>query len=279
MEGSEGMNDFFALMWRPLAACFILTGIHAYLGIHVVERKVIFVDLALAQIAALGAVIALVFHLGLHEENTYWFSLGATFIGAIVFAMTRTRKEKVPHEAVIGIIYAVAAAASILFLSRTAEGDEHIRHMLVGDILLVGTPEIIKLAILYSCIGLIHWIFREKFRLISMNPEKAFKEGVPVKRWDLLFYLTFGVVVTSSVQIAGVLLVFSFLIVPSVAAMLFASAFKSRLLFGWGVGIIASCLGVLASYYFDYPTGATIVCVFGALLAALAAAGSMLKKV
>lgn len=264
------MIDFIALMWKPLAACLVLTGIHAYLGIHVVERKVIFVDLALAQIAALGATIALIFNVGLHHEDTYWFSLAATFVGAVVFALTRSRTEKVPQEAVIGIVYAVAAAATILILSRTAEGDEHIRHILVGDVLLVDTPEILKLILLYSLIGVIHWVFRKKFMLISMNPEEAYQQGVRIKLWDLLFYLTFGFVVTSSVHIAGVLLVFSFLIVPAVAAALFANTFSSRLIFGWGVGAAASCAGVIISYFLDYPTGATIVCVFGVLLAGLA---------
>ncbi len=263
-------SDFFILMWKPLLACLVLTGIHAYLGIHVIERQVIFVDLALAQIAALGATIAFLFSFDLHGPQTYWFSLAATFLGAGVFSWTRTRSANVPQEAVIGIVYAVCAAAAILILSRSPEGDEHIRYILVGDILLVSLPEIIKMAVLYSIVGFIHWSFRKVFILISTQPEKAFEQGIRVKGWDLLFYLTFGFVVTSSVQIAGVLLVFSFLIVPAVGAILFSSNLRGRLVLGWGLGATASFLGIFLSYFFDLPTGATIVCTFGGLLLFLA---------
>ncbi len=260
------MADFFVLMWKPLLACLILTGIHTYLGVHVIERKVIFVDLALAQIAALGAVIAFLFGFNLHGQATYWFSLAATFIGAIIFSVTRMRKEKIPQEAIIGIVYAVSAAAAILILSRAAEGDEEIRHMLVGNILLVDLKDIIHMAILYGLVGFFHWCFRKKFILISTDPEKAFKQGISIRWWDVMFYLSFGFIVTSSVKIAGVLLVFSFLIVPAVAAILFSNVLSIRLLLGWIIGTAASFLGILLSYYYDLPTGATIVCCFGSLL-------------
>ncbi len=260
------MADFFVLMWKPLLACLILTGIHTYLGVHVIERKVIFVDLALAQIAALGAVIAFLFGFSLHGQATYWFSLAATFIGAIIFSITRMRKERIPHEAIIGIVYAVSAAAAILILSRSAEGDEEIRHMLVGNILLVDLRDIIKMAVLYSLIGFFHWRFRKTFILISTQPENAYQQKISVKWWDIAFYLSFGFVVTSSVHIAGVLLVFSFLIVPAVAAILFSEVLSIRLLLGWIIGTAASFLGILLSYYFDLPTGATIVCCFGGIL-------------
>ncbi len=270
--------DFFTLMWKPFLACLILTGIHAYLGMHVVERKVIFVDLALTQIAALGATIALLFGFGMHASATYWFSLCATFIGAVVFSLTRTRHEKIPHEAVIGIVYAVSAALAILIMSRSAEGDEEIRHMLVGNILLVNTHELIKMAVLYSLVGLVHWRFRKIFVLISAKPEEAFRQKINVRGWDLLFYLTFGLVVTSSVQIAGVLLVFSFLIVPAVGAMLFSDNLRRRLLLGWLIGVGTSVAGILLSYYLDLPTGATIVCAFGAFLFIAALLRSLVRK-
>ena len=227
------MTNFILLMWKPLLACLILTGIHAYLGLHVVERKVIFVDLALAQIAALGATAAFLFGLDLHGPATYWFSLSATFLGAIIFSITRTRQEKVPQEAIIGIVYAMCAAAAVLILSRSPEGDEHIRYILVGDILLVNLHEILKMAILYILVGFVHWYFRKNFILISTNPQEAFQQGLAIKKWDLLFYLLFGLVVTSSVQIAGVLLVFSFLIVPSVGAILLSGKLSHRLMIGW----------------------------------------------
>lgn len=272
------MSDFLLLMWKPLVACLILTGIHAYLGIHVIERKIIFVDLALAQIAALGTTVAFLFGFPLHGTVTYWFSLSATFLGALVFSMTRTRKEKVPQEAIIGIVYAVSAAAAVLILSRAAEGDEHIRHMLVGNILLVNVHEMIRMAVLYAAIGLLHWRFQKRFVLISTNPKQAFDQGISVKGWDLLFYLTFGVVVTSSVEIAGVLLVFSFLIVPAVAAVLFFKDLSHRLVFGWGVGAVASFLGIVLSYYLDFPTGATLVCTFGGILLLLSAMAGKIKR-
>jgi len=260
------MNDFILLMWKPLLACLVLTGIHGYLGIHVVERKVIFVDLALAQVAALGATIAFLFGLDLHGPATYWFSLAATFLGAVIFSLTRNRREKVPQEAVIGIVYAVSAALAILILSRSAEGDEHIRFMLVGNILLVSVPEIIEMAILYALVGLFHWRNRKTFILISTQPEEAYRRGLPVRFWDLLFYLAFGLVVTSSVQIAGILVVFSFLVIPAVAAILFSEKFSDRLLFGWTFGALASFLGILLSYYLDLPTGAAAVCASGGSL-------------
>lgn len=272
------MTDFFLLMWKPLLACLILTGIHTYLGVHVIERKVIFVDLALAQIAALGAVLAFMFGFSLHGQATYWFSLGATFIGAVIFSITRTRREKIPQEAIIGIVYAVAAAAAVLILSRAAEGDEEIRHMLVGNILLVDLREIVAMAVLYGIVGLFHWYFRKTFLLISTRPDEAYKKGMNVRWWDILFYLTFGLVVTSSVHIAGVLLVFSFLIVPAVGAIMCAQGIRSRLIFGWGMGMITSFLGITLSYFFDLPTGATIVCVFGGFLVFLVSVKAMASK-
>lgn len=260
------MNDFFILMGKPLLACLVLTGIHGYLGVHVVERKVIFVDLALAQIAALGAVLALLFGFNFHGPAAYGFSLSAASGGAVIFSLTRTRREKIPQEAVIGIAYAVSAAAAVLILSRSAEGDEHLRYMLVGNILLVTFPEILKVTLLYAFVGVFHWRFRKTFILISTRPEKAFREGISVKGWDLAFYLTFGLVVTSSVQIAGVLLVFSFLIVPAVGAVLFTERLSSRLILGWLTGSAASFLGIFLSYSLDLPTGATTVCAFGIVL-------------
>lgn len=260
------MNDFFLLMWKPFLACLVLTGIHTYLGVHVIERKVIFVDLALAQIAALGAVIAFLFGFDLHGGTTYWFSLAATFIGAVIFSITRMRKERIPQEAIIGIVYAVSAASAILILSQTAEGDEEIRHMLVGNILLVDFHQIVKMAVLYGIVGFFHWFFRKTFILISTRPEEAIKKGISIKWWDIIFYLTFGFVVTSSVQIAGVLLVFTFLIVPAVGAILFSDNLSKRLLLGWTIGTVVSVIGIALSYFFDLPTGATVVCTFGTLL-------------
>ena len=247
-------------------ASLILTGIHAYLGVHVVERGVIFVDLALAQIAALGATIAILVGMDPHGRGSYWISLGFTFLGAAIFAMARTRRGHIPQEAFIGITYAVASAAAILAMSKATSETEHLKDMLVGNILAVSWGEVGKTAALYGIIGLFHYIFRKKFLAISMSHEKAEEMGINVRLWDFLFYASFGFVVTSSVAIAGVLLVFCYLIVPSVGAMLFADRIGARLALGWTMGALVSALGVYLSAQLDLPTGATIVCTFGSVL-------------
>ncbi|PYV69702.1 MAG: metal ABC transporter permease [Acidobacteria bacterium] len=253
------------LIW-PFVASLILTGIHAYLGVHVVERGVIFVDLALAQIAALGATIAILIGMDPHGTGAYWLSLGFTFIGAAIFAFARTRRGHIPQEAFIGIAYAVASAAAILAMSKATGETEHLKDMLVGNILAVSRHDVIKTAVLYGVIGVFHYIFRRRFLLISTDPEQAEAQGMSIRFWDFLFYASFGFVVTSSVAIAGVLLVFCYLIVPSVGAMLFADRVGRRLAIGWTMGTLVSALGVYFSVLLDLPTGATIVCTFGAVL-------------
>src|SRR5438067_2456037 len=250
----------------PFVASLILTGIHAYLGVHVVERGVIFVDLALAQIAALGATIAILMGMDVHGGNAYWLSLIFTFIDARIFSFVRSATAPVPLEAIIGITYAVASAAAILAMSKATGETEHLKDMLVGNILAVSRPEVIKTAILYGAVGLFHLIFRKKFLSISMNHGKAEQSGMNVHFWDFLFYASFGFVVTSSVAIAGVLLVFCYLIVPSVGAMLFADRIGPRLAIGWTMGTLVSALGCYLSVQLDTPTGATIVVTFGAIL-------------
>src|SRR6266700_499161 len=207
------------LLW-PFVASLILTGIHAYLGVHVVERGVIFVDLALAQIAALGATVAIVVGMDPHGVGSYWISLAFTFVGAAIFALARTRRGHIPQEAFIGIAYAVASAAAILVMSKATGETEHLKDMLVGNILAVSQHEVLKTALLSGAIGIFHYIFRRRFLLISTDPAHAAAKGMSIRFWDFLFYASFGFVVTSSVAIAGVLLVFCYLIVPSVGAML-----------------------------------------------------------
>jgi zinc/manganese transport system permease protein len=255
----------FLLM--PFLASLILTGIHAYLGVHVVERGVIFVDLALAQIAALGATVAILLGMDPHGRSSYWISLGFTFLGAGIFSVLRMRRVRIPQEAIIGIAYAVASAAAILAMSKATGETEHLKDMLVGNILAVSAPEVGRTALLYGAIGLFHYFFRKKFLLISIDPRAAEAQGVSVRFWDFLFYASFGFVVTSSVAIAGVLLVFCYLIVPSVGAMLFADRIGRRLAIGWTMGTLVSALGVYLSVFLDLPTGATIVCTFGGVLA------------
>jgi len=253
------------LLW-PFIASLILTGIHAYLGVHVVERGVIFVDLALAQIAALGATFAILLGMDVHGQGAYWLSLAFTFVGAAIFAFARARAPHIPQEAFIGIAYAVASAAAILAMSKATGETEHLKDMLVGNILAVDRAEVLKTALLYGVIGLFHYLFRHNFLLISTNPLAAEARGLNLRLWDFLFYASFGFVVTSSVSIAGVLLVFCYLIVPSVGAMLLAEHVGTRLAIGWTMGTLVSALGVYFSVWLDLPTGATIVCTFGAVL-------------
>ena len=270
-----------AFLAAPFVASLILTGIHAYLGVHVVERGVIFVDLSLAQIAALGATIALLLPItggDPHSPLAYWVSLAFTFLGAFVFSTIRSRRARIPQEAIIGICYAVASAAAILAMSKSTSESEHLKDMLVGNILAVSWPEVGKTAILYGVIGLFHYVFRKKFLAISMDAKKAEADGISVKFWDFLFYASFGFVVTSSVSIAGVLLVFCYLIVPSVAAMLYADSIGRRLAIGWSMGTIVSALGVYLSLRLDLPTGATIVCTFGSVLILMAAVRPLIQR-
>src|SRR5919112_196823 len=274
----SAMLQFLA---APFVASLILTGIHSYLGVHVVERGVIFVDLSLAQIAALGAAIAILLPItggDPHAPVVYWISLGFTFIGAAVFATIRGHRARIPQEAIIGICYAVASAAAILAMSKATSESEHLKDMLVGNILAVSWHEVLKTALLYGAIGLFHYIFRKPFLAISMSHENAEAKGLNVRLWDFLFYASFGFVVTSSVAIAGVLLVFCYLIVPSVAAMLFAENIGPRLAIGWTMGTVVSGLGVWLSLQLDLPTGATIVVTFGLVLILMAAVRPLVRR-
>src|ERR1700687_4528329 len=272
------MNDTLAFLLPPFVASLILTGIHAYLGVHVVERGVVFVDLALAQIAALGSTVAVLYGFDPHGRGSYWTSLGFTFLGAAVFSTIRAQRARIPQEAVIGISYAVASAAAILAMSKSIAQTEHLKEMLVGNILTVSWHEVRVTAMVYGVIGLFHYVFRKKFLLISMDPEEAEKQGLSLRFWDFLFYASFGFVVTSSVAIAGVLLGFCYLIVPSVGAMLYAERIGPRLAIGWTMGTPVSGPGVYLSLKIDLPTGATIVCTFGLVLILMALARGFIKR-
>jgi zinc/manganese transport system permease protein len=270
MQLDATVLSFLAL---PFAASLVIAGIHAYLGVHVVERGVIFVDLSLAQIAAFGATIALLLPMSggdPHGEFVYWVSLAFTFLGALLFSTIRSRRARIPQEAIIGIAYAVASAATILAMSKATSESEHLKDMLVGNILAVSQEEVVTTAVLYALIGVFHYVYRRRFLLISLDPDRAEKEGVSIRLWDFLFYMSFGIVVTRSVAIAGVLLVFCYLIVPSVAAMLYSDRIGPRLAIGWTMGTIVSALGVYLSLLLDLPTGATIVCTFGLVLVVMA---------
>ncbi len=253
------------LLW-PFLACIAIAGIHAYLGFHVVERGVIFVDLALAQVAALGATVGFLFGQELHSPASSLFSIAAVVLGALLLSVLKSERRRIPQEAFIGIVYAVSAAAAILIVDRTPEGAEHIKFMFVGNLLATSSREVAGLAALYLAIGTLHAIWRKPFFAISAGQRGDMSPG-KVRWWDFLFYLTFGLVVTQSVAVAGVLLVFAYLIVPSVIAMLLANGARTRLAVGWIAGTLVSVVGMLASYHFDFPTGATVVTTFGFALA------------
>ncbi|MGH7348506.1 MAG: metal ABC transporter permease [Candidatus Rokuibacteriota bacterium] len=250
--------DLLALMWLRFLMCLVLTGIHAYLGFHVIAREVVFVDIGLVQIAALGATAA--FLLGYEIETWQSYAAGLVFaiLGALVLALTRSRARRVSHEAVIGVVYAVSAAGAVLLADRAPHGAEHLRGMLVGSLLSVRAEDVLVVAALYAGIGVFHWLCRRPFFLISTDPDAAYREGWRVRGWDFLFYASFGLVVTSSVRIAGVLLVFSYLIVPALAGILLARGIGGRLAVGWTFGAAL-----------DLPTGATVVYAFGASLLAM----------
>lgn len=260
------MADLFALLWAPFLMCLVLTGIHAYLGVHVLAREVVFVDIAMAQIAALGATIAFFFGYDTDTWQSYAYALAATLAGAVVLALTRSRRRRLSQEAVIGVVYAVSSAAAVLVADRAPHGAEQVRGMLVGNLLAVGPLEVAKVAGLYSLVGLLHWFCRRPFFLISADPDAAYAAGWRVRLWDFVFYASFGVVVASSVRIGGVLLVFSYLIVPALAGVVLGGSVPGRLLIGWSFGTLVSVLGMVASAALDLPTGATVVCAFGLTL-------------
>ncbi len=272
------MTEALAIMLWPLIACLLLPGILVYYGLHIVRREIIFVDLALAQVAALGLCLAILLRHEPTDWQAYGLSLGFTFIGAAIFTLTRTQDHRVPQEALIGIVYVVAAATAILMLSKSAEGDEELKRTLVGDILLVQRGEVFRAFGLYAVIGLVHWVFRKKFLMISFEPERAVSEGVSVRAWDFLFYILFGFVVTSFVHIGGVLMIFSYLIVPAVCANLLAQSLRLKLLIGWLTATLASIVGLYVSYENDLPTGASIVCSLGLALLLVGVASRFFRK-
>jgi zinc/manganese transport system permease protein len=257
----------FSLFFPPLVACLVIVAIHSYLGLHVIAREVIFVDLSLAQMAALGSAVAILAGSQPDSTASFVYALGFTTVGAALFALTRTEeKGRVPQEAFIGIVYVVASAAAILVADRTPRGGEAIKDILVGSLLWVTWPTIARLAAVYAVLGVFHWMLRRRFLAISFQHETAVAQGWSIRWWDFLFYLSFGIVITFSVPIAGVLLVFSFLVVPASIAFQFTRRYGGLALVSWLVGAVASGAGLLVSFRYDLPTGPIIVCMFGLLL-------------
>jgi len=269
----------FEFMFWPMMACLLLPGILVYYGLHIVRREIIFVDLALAQVAALGICVSILLKNDAHDWQTYIWSFGFTLIGAAIFTLTRTHDHHVPQEALIGIVYVVAAAAGILLLNNSPSGAEELKETLVGDLLYVQKPEhVLKPFALYAVIGVIHFVFRKKFLMITFEPERAEKEGVSIRGWDFLFYVLFGLVVTSFVHIGGVLMIFSYLIVPAVCANFLAESLGARLVIGLVTSTIASFGGLYASFKFNWPTGAAVICALGLALLLVAIVARLRRR-
>ncbi len=256
----------YTFVQMALLAALIIAGIHAYLGYHVVSRGVIFVDLSLAQVAALGSVAALV--LGIENPVArYFVSLGFTFGGALLVSLARTRDERVPQEAFIGIIYAASTALSILLLSGHPEGREFLEHMIAGSLLTATPAQVARFAVTFGALGAFFYAMRSRFELISENRQEAQRRGWNLVLWDFLFYAAFAVVVTTAVTAAGVLLVFSFLVIPPVTAMLLVESRRARLLLGWAVGFGGALVGILLSVSADLPAGPSVISTLAAILA------------
>ena len=268
------MTVEFQIAWEvmkwPLVACLLLPPLLVYLGLHVVKREVIFVDLALAQVATLGTCVALLAGYHFDDHVTFWISLGVTFMGAAFFSWSRSSKgNAVPQEAIIGITFVVAAAGVILLLSRVAGGKEELEHLLTGDILNVTRGDVAHRALLFAALGAFYATFHQRFARISSDADQALASGMRVRLWDFLFYAAFALVVVSFVRVAGVLLTFAYLIVPAVCGVMLATRWIHRLAIGWGIAAIASLVGLWASYKLDLPTGASIVGACGLALALL----------
>ena len=260
--------NFLSVMALPLLACVLMVLILPALGQHVLARGVIFVDLALAQIAALGQSVAFLLGAEPHDPRTYFWSFGFTLLGAALFSFLWDREHSVLQEAFIGISFALATAATLLLLSNAPHGAEHVSGTLSGEALgWVTWKDIAVMATLFAVVGAFLIFSRRKLHLCSEDPKKARAMGLSVKKWDFLFYAAFGLVVTSSVNVSGVLAVFSYLIVPIVCATLLGRHGAARLYWAWAIGIVVSVLGAVLSYARDWPMGATIVCLFGITVA------------
>jgi len=256
----------YPFVQTALLAALVLAGIHSYLGFHVVSRGVIFVDISMAQAAAFGSVVALTLGWAQHSWPTYFMSLFFTLAAAALISVSRTRDNRIPQEAFIGIIYAGFATMVMLLLAKHAGGSEELEEVLAGSLLTVQTHDLISTALLYAGIGVFHWFFRARFFQISQDRAGAVRTGWKVGWWDFLFYASFGIVVTSSVHMAGVMLVFSFLVIPPVIALLFTQSQSMRLAFGWAVAFAGSVIGIAISVGMNLPAGPSVIASLAVLL-------------
>ncbi len=253
----------------PLVACVLIVLINVYFGIHVIKREIIFIDIALASIAALGSATGIVlFHMD-HEAHGFWpyiFSLGFISLASFAFTILRHKKITIPLEAIIGIAYAVATTLTVIILDKGAGGDVHVHDMLVGSILWVSWSQVFKLALTVALVGIFHIIFRKKFTMITDSFHDACKELKRPRLWDFLFYFSFGLVVVEAVSMAGILTVFAFLILPASLSAFIRGGWVAKLISGWSAGIVASFIGLLLSLKLDVPSAPVIIVLLGILL-------------
>jgi zinc/manganese transport system permease protein len=242
--------EALTFLFYPFLGCVLLILIHAYFGIHILERGIIFVDLAMAQFIALG--IALAFLMGHEGSARNYYAVAFAIVGASVFSMARRIQRIVNMEAFIGVLYIFSLAGSILILDRTPHGLEEFKSILNGNILWVTSSDILKTFLLYAAIGLLHLVFRKKFFALSYEESNG-------PFWEFLFFLSFAFVLVSSVQLAGILQVFSFLVIPALIGRLFTRSPMKILIGGWGIGLAASMVGITLSYKLDLPTAPLIV--------------------
>jgi zinc/manganese transport system permease protein len=257
------MFDIILFMAPAICMCIILVGICGYVGIHVVMREVIFIDIALAQIAALGTSFGLIWGFEISDISTFIISLVFTFLAAVLLSLTRKLSSRVPQEAFIGILYATGASAVLLAGDRLPHGNEHVHDLMCGHLLWVNWSEVLLYLIIYLVLGIIYFLIHKKLITISQSIRSGKKLNNSFILWDFIFYSLLGLLVTFAVREAGVLLVFGFLIVPAVIGILLGKSFHNRLIIGWISGVIVSLIGSYISYKLDFPTGATVVVCLG----------------
>ncbi|HEX9759230.1 MAG TPA: metal ABC transporter permease [Nitrospiria bacterium] len=247
-------------MRQAIFASSILTFMLAYLGIHVVKRRIVFVDLAIAQLSAVGVAFAMLF-----DFNPLVFSLVFTLVGAGLLSIPEYEK-RIPQEAIMGIIYAVASAIAVLLIANIPHGEADILNLFFGNILGVTTQQLFVLLVVFGFVTFIHILFSKKFIQITETSTVDPSNKSHKRFWNLIFYLTLALVIAVAIRTAGVLLVFSTLVIPAVTALLFFQRFSHLVLTALGIGLIATWTGFISSFQFDLPTGPTIVTALGGWL-------------
>ena len=261
------MFEIIQFLFMPFLACLTMIGIFGYFGTHVLERKIVFIDIALAQIVAVGSAVAfIIWNVEANNIIAYLCAFGFTLLAAIFYSFTNKRITQIPQEAIMGASYAIAAAGALFLLAMATGGNVHLEDMLTGSILWANWTDVITCVVVFGVVGLFHIVFRKNFKKISQSYQGALNEGLKAPIWDFLFYVSLGIVITYSIRIAGVLVVFSFLIIPATFSALFTKSWKKRLVCAWLVGTIASILGLTFSYFFDFSSGPSIVSFLGLAL-------------